>query len=442
MPPRYKAHQGTGQTASFLRKQLVGVQDCAVHQLPGSTATYTYEANGQGYMRAQNVDGALTTNIWDGDRQLAQYGIPVTGYASEGVAYVRMETPAPAPNGHIVTFTSSQTPVSGTETVFLSGLAQDPTSAYTMTGVTIVFGSAPPATDQLAVSYFTGAMSGYYRMQTASPAVNGTATVFTLTHTPETGTEIVYLNGLAKDPGVDYTASGPTITFDAAPASTAKLRVSYVDTAVGLPMDVSQTGLEIPTPAPNGSTTLFSFAGQPGTETVYLNGVAQQPGPGSDYQLSGSAIQFLIPPASGSALLVDAYNGWTAEFGSVIQNYQDLIEGAIYGRVTGGVSTEYGRDALGSVTSTRTGSTGSLATVYRFKPYGQTLATIGTGAVGPYLFVGSGGYDQLQRLFASTSMPWRAYDQLLGRFTTTDPAGLQGGINGYQYARSSPQKLC
>ena len=373
----------------------------------------------------------------------APYGIPVTGYASGSVAYVRMETPLPAPNGHIVTFTTSQTPSSGTETVFLDGIAQDPNgNDYGITGYTITFDSVAPATtDQIAVSYFTGSMSGYYRMQTPTPPTDGTTMAFALAHTPETGTLVVYLNGVAQDPSIDYTPSGATISFGNPPASSDKLRVSYVDTAVGLPTSVSQTGLLVPTPGPNGYNTLFSFSGQPGTETVYLNGVALRPGPGNDYQLSGSTVQLLVPPAGSDILLVDAYNGWSVEYGSVIQNYQDLIEGAIYGRVTGGVSTEYGRDALGSVTSTRSGSSGSLANVYRFTPYGQTLATIGTGAVGPYLFVGSGGYDQLQRLFASTSMPWRAYDQLLGRFISMDPAGILGGINRYQYALSSPQNF-
>jgi len=63
--------------------------------------------------------------------------------------------------------------------------------------------------------------------ETPSGLVNGSNTDFTLAHTPKSGTEEVYLNGLLQDPTNDYTISTNTITFVAAPKTGDKIRVSY-----------------------------------------------------------------------------------------------------------------------------------------------------------------------------------------------------------------------
>ena len=65
--------------------------------------------------------------------------------------------------------------------------------------------------------------------ETPSGLVNGSNVTFTLAHTPSTGTENVYLNGLLQDSGAnnDYTISGATITFNQAPQTGDKIRVNY-----------------------------------------------------------------------------------------------------------------------------------------------------------------------------------------------------------------------
>jgi hypothetical protein len=65
--------------------------------------------------------------------------------------------------------------------------------------------------------------------ETPSGTVNGSNTAFTTAHTPMSGSEEVYLNGLQQDAGggADYTISGTTITFNTAPLSGDKVRVSY-----------------------------------------------------------------------------------------------------------------------------------------------------------------------------------------------------------------------
>lgn len=71
--------------------------------------------------------------------------------------------------------------------------------------------------------------SKYITRETPSGVLNGSNVTFTLANTPVAGTECVYLNGVLQEPGAsqDYTISGATITYLAAPISTDRLRVNY-----------------------------------------------------------------------------------------------------------------------------------------------------------------------------------------------------------------------
>ncbi len=64
--------------------------------------------------------------------------------------------------------------------------------------------------------------------ETPTGTINGSNTAFTLAHTPVSGTEEVYKNGLLQDAGGnDYSISTVTITFTAAPVSGDTIRVTY-----------------------------------------------------------------------------------------------------------------------------------------------------------------------------------------------------------------------
>ena len=66
--------------------------------------------------------------------------------------------------------------------------------------------------------------------ETPSGTINGSNTAFVLAGAPAVvGSEHVYLNGILQDEGGsnDYTISGATITFNTAPISGDKIRVSY-----------------------------------------------------------------------------------------------------------------------------------------------------------------------------------------------------------------------
>lgn len=64
--------------------------------------------------------------------------------------------------------------------------------------------------------------------ETPSGTVNGSNVTFTLAHTPTSGTEHLYLNGLLQEAGgEDYSISSATITFTTAPVSGDRIRASY-----------------------------------------------------------------------------------------------------------------------------------------------------------------------------------------------------------------------
>lgn len=76
----------------------------------------------------------------------------------ESDAVVTREVPSGSVNGSNVTFTLANTPVAGSEQVFLNGLLQDPGAgnSYTIAGAVITFLSAPLSGDEIHVTYATG----------------------------------------------------------------------------------------------------------------------------------------------------------------------------------------------------------------------------------------------------------------------------------------------
>lgn len=64
---------------------------------------------------------------------------------------------------------------------------------------------------------------------------------------------------------------------------------------------------EAPTGSVNGSNTSFTLANTPvaGSESVFLNGILQEPGSGNDYTISGGTITFADAPVSGDRIRVN-----------------------------------------------------------------------------------------------------------------------------------------
>lgn len=99
------------------------------------------------WLCTSNQGGTLGTTaiVW--------FQIPTTGLNSSN--FVDKETPSGTINGSNATFTLANTPVAGSEHVYLNGILQDSGAGndYTITGATITMLTAPTTGEKLKVSY-------------------------------------------------------------------------------------------------------------------------------------------------------------------------------------------------------------------------------------------------------------------------------------------------
>lgn len=147
-----------------------------------------------------------------------------------------------------------------------------------------------------------GATASYVDREVPTGSINGSNATFTLASTPVAGSDHVWLNGVLQNAGgSDYTITGTSIVFVAAPLAGNALVVSY-RTSNGT---TTFSDKEVPAGAINDSNVTFTLAHTPvaGAEYVYLNGVLQA-GSGSDYSISAGTITLVNAPSSGATLLV------------------------------------------------------------------------------------------------------------------------------------------
>ncbi len=148
--------------------------------------------------------------------------------SGSSTGFVDRETPSGTVNGSNVTFTLAHTPVAGSDHLWLDGVLQTYTTDYSISGTTITFTSAPLTGSVPVISYRTSnGSSTFSDRETPSGSVNGSNVTFTLAHTPTTGSEYVWMDGVLQTVTTDYTISGGTITFITAPLTGAVIVVSY-----------------------------------------------------------------------------------------------------------------------------------------------------------------------------------------------------------------------
>lgn len=104
---------------------------------------------------SRTIDGTLAGNsdvLIPSEKAVKTY---VDTNALSSANFIIRETPSGSVNGSNVIFTLANTPVSGTEEVFLNGLLQEPGAGndYTISTGTITYLTAPATGDRLRVSY-------------------------------------------------------------------------------------------------------------------------------------------------------------------------------------------------------------------------------------------------------------------------------------------------
>ena len=135
-------------------------------------------------------------------------------------------------DGTTVAFTLSTTPTSKNFTVVNYNGAFQLREAYTVSGTTITFSDAPASGSKVEVTTTSGATSGAGAFTTRTYTGNGVATTFTVTSGVTVSSVIVTENGLVQTPTTDYTISGTTLTFAAAPANGVVIQIRELAIAI------------------------------------------------------------------------------------------------------------------------------------------------------------------------------------------------------------------
>lgn len=123
------------------------INSSGIKQTPG-TAGQVSLTNGSGVVTPTTLSGDVSSVSATGSVTLAS---GVTKMAN----IITRETPSGAVNGSNTAFTLANTPLAGTEEVYLNGLLQEPGAGndYTISGATITYLTAPITGDRIRVSY-------------------------------------------------------------------------------------------------------------------------------------------------------------------------------------------------------------------------------------------------------------------------------------------------
>ena len=154
--------------------------------------------------------------------------IEVRSFDIPSIADITITSDTFTANGTQTNFTLSTPDSSVTNSlVFLNGVTQVPTTDYTLSSTTLTFLSAPVNGTAVQAISFTSA-----GVKSAAFTGNGSNTQFTLPVTSTTSKTIVAINGVTQTPVTDYSVSGTTLIFAAAPANNDNILVRVLPSKV------------------------------------------------------------------------------------------------------------------------------------------------------------------------------------------------------------------
>jgi RHS repeat-associated protein len=143
---------------------------------------------------------------------------------------------------------------------------------------------------------------------------------------------------------------------------------------------------------------------------------------------NGQRTEYLVDP-TGLGDVVGEYNGT----GSLIASYAHGL--GLVSRFDGSGASYYDADAIGSIVGL-TGNSGTYLNQYSYLPFGEDLSKSETVS-NPFEYVGQWGVmDEGNGL---DFMRARYYAPNIGKFTATDPIGIEGrDTNLYRYVHNNP----
>jgi len=130
-------------------------------------------------------------------------------------------------------YTIANTPVNGTDMLFVSGVKQIPGADrdYTITGTTVTFNTPNLPTDVVTACYFwneTNINNQDIQVETLTPFDSGLRR-YRLSHIPQVNSQVVFANGMIQRLGAeyDYTMEGQDVVFTNAMVSEDTVSVLY-----------------------------------------------------------------------------------------------------------------------------------------------------------------------------------------------------------------------
>ena len=132
---------------------------------------------------------------------------------------------------------------------------------------------------------------------------DGIQTVYTLSGSANDTSDdiIVFINGVSQIPGVNYTLTSSNLTFNGTPSSGSKIDVRRANSIVSVTFITSSMGVEYF--AGNNSSSQFTLTnGQTVLHNydvlVSIDGLIQKPT--TDYSITGSLLNFTVPPPNNT----------------------------------------------------------------------------------------------------------------------------------------------
>jgi hypothetical protein len=132
---------------------------------------------------------------------------------------------------------------------------------------------------------------------------DGIQTVYTLSGSVNDVSDdiIVFINGVSQIPGVNYTLTSSNLTFNGTPSSGSKIDVRRANSIVSVTFITSSMGVEYF--AGNNSSSQFTLTnGQTVLHNydvlVSIDGLIQKPT--TDYSITGSLLNFTVPPPNNT----------------------------------------------------------------------------------------------------------------------------------------------
>ena len=289
-------------------------------------------------------------------------------YSSNGTNYFQVSggsssaiiTSTFAGNGSNTVFTlPSSTDVARTF-VFLNGVAQTPTTDYTVSSDQLTFVTAPTITDTISVYIIDAEDLLDARFTNDFFTGNGSNTVFTLSTSPTSNSHaIVFLGGVRQVPTTDYGISSTTLTFTTAPANNDEIQVvSLVSYSIAKAANTSAF-------IGDGTTKNFNLA-LPSTSRrtiISLNGITQIPV--TDFTVTGRVVSFISAPANLDKIIARSfYNSIDAGGANGTIQFNDSGDlggslGLTFNKTTNNVSISNNLSVSANVTTSGFRMTGS-----------------------------------------------------------------------------------